>query len=223
MEIGFKCLATGSSGNCYILNLGGGYILLDAGIPISKIIDGINLNDVLFACITHQHLDHKKSMGDLLKRRVQVFYGGLDTQPKRIKWKKHKITQIPVLHGECINNAFVIQYENECVLYATDFNVCEYNLSEFKFTRIIVECNYIESMIKLDDIKAKRQINTHMGLDGLKLFLDSLDLSQCKEIDLVHISSQYGNAVMMGAAIHSKYKIKTGVCKKFGGIAFYGR
>ena len=223
MEKMFKCLATGSSGNCYLLNLGGGYILLDAGIPVLKIIDSINANDILFCCISHQHQDHKKSMGELMKRRVQVFYGGDNERTKSTKYKKHRIMQIPIWHGDCTNNAFIIEYDDECVLYATDFNKCDYDLSQFQFTRIIVECNYIESNIRVDDIKTKRQINTHMGLDGLKIFLDKLDLSKCHEIDLVHQSQQFGNGVIMGSTIYAKYKILTGVCKKFGGVAYYGR
>jgi len=219
----FKCLATGSSGNCYLLDLGGGCIILDAGITIKKILDNINFNDVIFACISHSHNDHKASMPDLLRKHIQIFYGGSNTKPKFSNCKGHKIIQMPIEHGECINNAFIIKYENECVLYATDFTLCEYDLSEFKFTRVIVECNFCEDLIPTEmDLKTKRQINTHMSLNGLKIFLDSLNLSTCKEIDLIHKSNQYGNAVVMGATIYSKYKIRTGVCKQFGGVAYYG-
>ena len=219
----FKCLATGSSGNCYLLNLGGGFIILDAGITIKKILDNENLNDVIFACISHSHNDHKMSMGDLLRKRVQVFYGGANEKVFRTRWKDHKIIQVPIHHGECINNAFIIQYKEECILYATDFTLCEYDLSKFRFTRVIVECNFCEDLIPSEmDMKTKRQINTHMSLSGLKIFLDKLDLSGCSEIDLIHKSASYGNGVLMGASIYAKYKIKTGVCKQFGGVAYYG-
>ena len=219
----FKCLATGSSGNCYLLNLGGGCIILDAGITIKKILDNVNLNDVIFTCISHQHNDHKVAMPDLLRKRVQVFYGGSNEKVKFNTCKGHKIIQVPVAHGECINNAFVIKYKDECILYATDFTLCEYDLSEFRFTRVIVECNFCEDLIPSEmDLKTKRQINTHMSLNGLKIFLDKLNLTGCKEIDLIHKSNQYGNAVVMGATIYSRYKIRTGVCKQFGGVAYYG-
>ena len=219
----FKCLATGSSGNCYLLDLGGGCIILDAGITIKKILDNVNLNDVIFTCISHQHNDHKSAMPDLLRKRVQVFYGGSNEKVKFNTCKGHKIIQVPVAHGECINNAFVIKYKDECILYATDFTLCEYDLSEFRFTRVIVECNFCEDLIPSEmDLKTKRQINTHMSLNGLKIFLDKLNLTGCKEIDLIHKSNQYGNAVVMGATIYSRYKIRTGVCKQFGGVAYYG-
>lgn len=219
----FKCLATGSSGNCYLLDLGGGCIILDAGITIKKILDNVNLNNVQFACISHNHNDHKASMPDLLRKRVQVFYGGNNEKVKFNTCKEHKIIQVPVAHGECINNAFIIKYKDECILYATDFTLCDYDLSEFKFTRVIVECNFCEDLIPSEmDLKTKRQINTHMSLNGLKIFLDKLNLTGCSEINLIHKSNQYGNAVVMGATIYARYKIRTGVCKQFGGVAYYG-
>ena len=221
----FKNIRTGSSGNCYLVNLGGGWIILDAGLSILALESVINLNDVQFCCISHEHNDHKQCMGDLLKKRVQVFYGG--NNPDKIKkstYKGHTIFQVPIEHGDTTNNAFIIKYQNECILYATDFNICKYDLSSFKFTRLIVECNYIERLIKsVDDVKVKRQINTHMGLDGLKLFLSKLDLSECKEIDLIHMSQGYGSTLLMGSSIYSKFKIKTGVCQQWGGVIYYGR
>jgi hypothetical protein len=163
------------------------------------------------------------SMGDLLRKRVQIFYGGNNERTKINSWKGHKIIQVPIAHGECINNAFIIQYKDECILYATDFNLCVYDLSQFQFTRVIVECNFIEDMIPTEmDKKTKRQINTHMSLTGLKIFLDKLDLSKCEEINLIHKSSHYGNSVIMGSSIYAKYKIRTGVCQQFGGVAYYG-
>ena len=219
----FKCLATGSSGNCYLVNLGGGVIILDAGIPIDKIVSNVNLNDVKFACVSHVHNDHSKSMKDLEKRRVKVIYGGNNESVKRSEVAAHKIIQIPIKHGECINNAFIISYKGECILYATDFNLCEYNLSDFKFTRVIVECNFIDTLIEAIDFKTRRQINTHMSLDGLKIFLDKLNLTGCEEIDLIHMSEGYGNEILMGSSIYARYKIPTCVCKKWGGVKGYGR
>ena len=220
----FKCIATGSTGNCYLINLGGGYIILDLGVGLNEITKHVNFNDVIFACVSHSHKDHSKSIEALKEKRIiKVFYGGDNTKLIKNKYKEHLIYQVPIEHGECINNAFIIQYQNECILYATDFNICKYNLNQFKFTQVIVECNFIESMIKAIDFKEKRQINTHMGLDGLKNFLNTLDLSECKEIDLIHMSQGYGNQIIMGSVIAQKYKIRTGVCLQWGGVKYYGR
>lgn len=219
----FKCIASGSTGNCYLVNLGGGCIILDAGINLSEVIKEVNLNDVVLACISHSHKDHSKSMFDLKKKGVQVFYGGDNQNIIQKFYRGHLIIQVPIEHGDTINNAFIIKYEDECILYATDFNICKTKLNLFKFTQVIIECNYIEELIKVVDVKTKRQINTHMGLDGLKNFLDTLDLTECKEIDLIHMSQGYGNEIIMGSSIYQKYKIRTGVCLQWGGVKYYGR
>lgn len=220
-----KCLATGSSGNCYILTIDENTILLDAGCTWNKITQNINLNKIDMAYISHIHKDHSANLEKLVLRGVYCV-DGINTQEIIKKRFKDKFIwfKVPIQHGECVNNALIVQKNEEIVLYATDFNLCEYDLSEFKFTRVIVECNYLEEEVKnyIDDTKVRRQINTHMGLEGLKIFLDSLDLSKCTEIDLVHMSSDYGSKIIMGSSIYSRYKIKTGVCLKNGGIEYYG-
>lgn len=224
-----KCLATGSTGNCYLLKIDGETVILDAGCDWNKLVANQNLNDVLFAYISHEHKDHSLNYKNLRLRGVKCLDGITNQEfvknqiKGKFQAKNIEIYRVPILHGKVNNNALIIKTPDECVLYATDFSLCEYDLSEFRFTHILVECNYLEEKVKgHEDIKTKRQINTHMGLDGLKVFLDSLELRWCKEIDLIHISQQYGNDVIMGSSIYSKYKIKTGVCQQYGGIEYYG-
>ena len=226
--IELNCLATGSTGNCYIVKIDGTPVILDAGCNWNKLMANQNLNEVEFAYISHYHKDHCANAENLKLRGVSIIDGITckEIVKNQIKTKfggKLRLYRIPIEHGKEENSALIIQSENECLLYATDFNLCEYDLSSFKFTHILVECNYLEDKVKgHEDIKTLRQINTHMGLDGLKIFLDNLDLSECKEIDLIHLSQQYSNDVIMGSAIYSRYKIKTGVCQQYGGIEYYG-
>jgi len=223
-----ECLATGSTGNCYILKVGSFLVILDAGCDFKKLTSKVNLNDVDFAFISHEHQDHSKHLKDLLLRGVKCIDGITNQETIKNEFKSKfggfsQVLRIPIKHGKCNNSALIIKTDDELVLYATDFTHSDYDLSKFKFTHIIVECNYVESMVAdTTDIKVKRQINTHMGLEGLKIFLDKLDLSKCKEIDLIHMSQGFGNRILMGSSIYSRYHIKTGVCKQYGGIDFYG-
>ena len=223
-----KCLATGSTGNCYLVNLGGGSIILDAGISVDNIVAEVNLNDVDFAFISHQHKDHSRSFDKLVFRGVKCLNGF--TNQEFIKSEKlskfggeYQIFQFPIEHGECNNNGIIIKYDEECILYLTDFSICKYNLHQFKFTQVLIECNYLEEKINPNDIKMKRQINTHMSLDGCIKFLKTLNLEKCKEIDLIHMSPTVGDSIVMGSRVYHEFKIKTGVCKQFGGIEYYGR
>lgn len=53
-----KCLAQGSSGNCWILNYNGKFLILDAGVGVKEIKRGIdyNLMGVKGVCVTHSHV-----------------------------------------------------------------------------------------------------------------------------------------------------------------------
>lgn len=227
----FECLATGSTGNCYLVKTGSSNILLDAGIRIQNIIRRINLNQLDFCFISHEHSDHSKALKDLQKRGVNIIYNPTIQQPtKNPKYGQIQATwSIPVAHGKTPCTALIIQNENDMILYATDFNKCEYDLKDFKFTHIIVECNYIEEKIQhilttaTNTEKYQRQINSHMGLEGLQIFLDSLDLTATKKIILVHKSHEdiLINAPEMGTTILNKYNISTGVCRTSGGIDWY--
>lgn len=225
-----KCLATGSTGNCYILKIDNDTVILDAGCKWNKIVDSQNMNDVLFAFISHEHKDHSANYEKLRFCGVKCLDGITNQEfvknqiSSKFSSKKLEIYRVPIEHGGCNNNALIIKSENECVLYATDFNLCEQDLSEFKFTHILVECNYLEELVNqcTDKVRRQENIDRHMGLEGLKIFLDSLDLSECREIDLIHLSQSFGNNAIMGSSIYSRYKIKTGVCKQHGGIEYYG-
>lgn len=231
MEI--KCLASGSTGNCYLVNLGSGWIMFDAGIPLEKASNHVNLNDIDFAFISHEHKDHSKYSDKLRLRGIKTLKGNLIAKFNKISnlgefWAKYSILGVPIEHGEEKNSALIVKdlNSNEVLLYATDFNICKYDISKHQFTRIMVECNYLEEYISQEDgnlsVKLQRQINTHMGLEGLMSFLDTLDLSKCKEIVLMHLSQTLGDSIIMGATIFGRYKIRTGVCRQWGGIDYYG-
>lgn len=53
-----KCLAQGSSGNSWVLDHNGKYLILDAGIGVKEIKRGIdyNLMGVQGVCVTHPHV-----------------------------------------------------------------------------------------------------------------------------------------------------------------------
>lgn len=81
-----KCIGSGSSGNCYILTCGNEKLILDAGLPIKVIKQGLdfNLSNVVGICVTHVHSDHSKSVSDFEKCGIDVW------QPYLEEKKVHK-------------------------------------------------------------------------------------------------------------------------------------
>lgn len=73
MEI--KVLASGSTGNAYIVGDGQTTLLLDAGIPIKaiQIGSGFKVRQMAGCFITHAHQDHSKAAKDLARFGVDIY------------------------------------------------------------------------------------------------------------------------------------------------------
>ena len=58
VNMNIKFLASGSTGNCYIVNDGNSTIVIDAGIPFKKIQVGVGFNtsQIDGVLISHEHL-----------------------------------------------------------------------------------------------------------------------------------------------------------------------
>ena len=72
MKLGFCSLASGSSGNCYLIKSDNTNLLLDVGISCKAIKTGLgelglSLSDIDAVFITHDHIDHIKGIKTLLK------------------------------------------------------------------------------------------------------------------------------------------------------------
>ena len=66
----FLCFGSGSSGNCYYLSSGQDAIIIDAGVGIRSLKKnfikyGINHKRIKAILVTHDHLDHTRSVGTL--------------------------------------------------------------------------------------------------------------------------------------------------------------
>ncbi len=85
MNLGFCSLASGSSGNCYLIRSDNTNLILDTGISCKAIKEGLeslglSLKDIDGIFITHDHIDHIKGLRTLLKKSdcpVYASYGTL--------------------------------------------------------------------------------------------------------------------------------------------------
>lgn len=68
-------LASGSSGNAYLISDGQSTLLLDAGIPYKQIQIGTSfrISELAGVLITHEHRDHCKAVPELVRNGVDVY------------------------------------------------------------------------------------------------------------------------------------------------------
>lgn len=212
-----QVIASGSSGNCYMIDDGAHKLLLDAGIPAREIRKHVRLTDLSGALITHQHKDHCKAAADLCKVGVSVYALPDVLMAEDIAYHPYArpispcirddgsiITELDVGGYQVIpfraehdvpNVGYIIRsgYTGETLLYYTDtmyvryrFPIIHYMLAEANYCDDILAENVAEGII--DDALAKRIRKSHMSLESLLEMLKANDLSELKQIYLLHLS-----------------------------------
>jgi len=229
------CLASSSMGNAYVLDNGTSCLMVEAGIEYPKLrkmmtTENIDLMRVSGCLITHAHSDHCKGANDL--SRFITVYASQETV-ERLKLSKHKVLveskwntindewkTIPFTVEHDISGAygFIIKSSDHLILFVNDTMRVEWNLSSFKFTEVMIECNYNDDLIDTESYKNKRTMNSHMALSSTITTLKALDLSKCTAIYLMHLSDGNSNERVMIDEVTKATGIKTYACGKWGNI-----
>lgn len=161
-------IASGSKGNCTLVNANGKYFLIDVGINITQLKNalsdiGLSLNDISFVLITHTHSDHIKGLESFLKKTNASLYsssGILDDLKKIISSKNIHIIDkiinvegigieaIPLSHDvECYG--YIIDEDNKKMVYITDTGYLNRKIyPQIKDMDLyIIESNHDEKML----------------------------------------------------------------------------
>lgn len=222
--IEIKSLASGSSGNCYHITDGSSGLLIEAGIPIKKIKEGLNfrLHDVDGVLISHSHKDHCKAVKNIMTAGIDCYMSRPTMEELEIiekdgyKTTSHRAKLIKPIYrheiGDWIAKPFEVEHDvynlgfllwsmntKEKVVYITDSKYTRYKIPKMNY--IMVECNYSLDILNhnveagiIPAIQKKRVIQSHFGLKNVKDFLRANDLSQVREIWLLHLSDQNSDA-----------------------------
>lgn len=223
-----KVLASGSSGNCYLLETERETLILECGIKYKDVLKGLNfdLSKVVGCLISHEHNDHCKAINEVIKAGIKV-YSSLGTwdsiTPKKLEniykmlrvssKQKYRIGNFSVMPFEVEHDVaeplgFVIHHEElGGILFATDTYYLKYRFE--KIDHILIECNYSENILKDLPSWRARVLKSHMSLETLKEALKTWDLRNTKDITLIHISEGNGDPQRFKKEVEELTGIKT--------------
>lgn len=203
-------LASSSAGNAYAITDGRTPLLLEAGLNYRSMQIALNFKmSQIDAClITHEHLDHCKSVRELLKNGFDVYasagtWAALDI----VHHRAHVVeAHTPFTIGTWSILPFDVQHDvsepmgyllanqsGDKLVFLTDTYYCRYRFEGL--THIMLETNY--SLKILDDniaagrvpaVMRKRLIRSHFSIEHAKEFLLANDLTKVVEIWLLHLS-----------------------------------
>lgn len=200
-----KCIATGSTGNCYTLTSNSGEtLILDCGIPIKEIKKGLNWNikDVVGVLCTHKHLDHSKSLNEFKAMGIPIFapylgnscksmnMGGFTVKPFDLTTIDGNWTHTNADGTSCPIFGFLITHkEMGRMLYITD---CELIKWKFKgINHILLGVNYDKDLIDRDNTgKANHVFRGHLSIDTACDFIKANHSDSLQNVIMCHLSSE---------------------------------
>ena len=215
MDIQIQVLASSSAGNCYAVTDGTTPLLLECGIRFKEIQQGLGhrVTSLAGCLVSHEHGDHAKAVSDITRAGVDVYasqgaINALGVASHRLRpirahqqFRLGTWTVLPfdVVHDAAEPLGFLLASRAGKVLYLTDTAYCPYRFNGL--THLMIEANYSLDVIRQNVATGaiplshkNRVIQSHMSIERVLDMLRANDLSQMREIHLLHLSDGNSDA-----------------------------
>lgn len=230
-----QSIASGSTGNCYLISDGKTNLLIEAGIPVAEMQKAIGFR--LAGCdgciVTHSHGDHAKFAAAVAKKSVDVYASAGTISACGLSG--HRIHTVKALDRFTIGTFVCLPFDvkhdapeplgfliksritGEQLLYFTDTPLLNYKFPGVNI--MMAECNYDRDTL-LDAVRTgatpidavARICDSHMGLDALLLVLEANDLSKLRQVYLIHLSNRHANAQRIKQAVMATTGAEVIIC-----------
>lgn len=214
-----RVLASGSGGNCYLLQSSEGEtLIIECGVDVKEIKKAMNFNfsKVVGCLVTHEHKDHCKEALRLAMLGVPIYAskGTLKTifelpgrvfkqeiileEMKPCRIGSFKVVPFEVKHDAREPLGFLITHK-ECgtILFATDTYYIPYSFKDFDVNHAMVECNYSKEILMYNNQLEKlkdRIMHSHFELEDVKEFFRANQFTELRDVVLLHLSNANSNA-----------------------------
>lgn len=202
----FQSLASSSHGNAYIVSDQDTRILLECGVAHRTLqkLSGFSLSEFAACLVSHEHKDHAKSVDALIKDGMEVYMSqgtaeALETEGVTLieNMEQFNVGSLDIVPFTTFHDAaeplgFLIKSrtDGDVLAFATDTVNLRYKFPGLNI--LAIEANYDKAILerceRMPDKVKHRITNSHMEIDTLCDYLRELDLSECREIHLLHLS-----------------------------------
>lgn len=237
-----EILGTGSSGNCYKVEIGKATLLLECGLPYKVIQRKLNfkVSDIDACLLSHEHMDHAKAIKDLMKagvdcymtkgtaealgvsgHRLNTFYKSPD---RRWQYNFKILRDLIILPFEAVHDveepvSFYIKSKknDESLVFVTDTAYLKYKIPDCDC--LMIECNYVKEKLdksarfgNINLALRNRIVKNHLSLENLVEALKESDLKTCKKIYLMHLSDGNSDEGLIKKTVQETTGIEVVVC-----------
>lgn len=186
----FRCLGSGSSGNCYILENDSEALIIEAGIPFMAVKKalGFNISKIVGVVVSHSHGDHAKHVGEYEKSGISVFRPYESDMERQVRtYGEFVIKSFSLVHDVPCCGFLIEHPETGKVLYASDTEYIKYRFRNLN--HILMECNYSRDLIPEDAVNRSHVMTGHMELRTMLEFLRANNSPNLQNIVLLHMSA----------------------------------
>jgi phosphoribosyl 1,2-cyclic phosphodiesterase len=190
MKMTLDIIATGSSGNSYILTASDGEIfLIELGVQerfIKQAID-FQISSVVAAYASHVHQDHIKSLERFLSMGVKILAPYRDNVLKG-EYGRYKAICFPLVHDVDCYGLYLEHPEMGNMVYISDSSYCPVDFSKQKLNHILIEANWQDDMVDFEAPNFEHKIRHHMSLQTCKDFVKHNASNELHNVVLIHWS-----------------------------------
>lgn len=206
-----ETLATGSSGNAYLISSGSEKLLLEAGLTPKAHSEALmyDYEGIQHCLISHSHADHSKGVKALLKLGIDCYMS--EATANELSLNHHRVHHVESLKkiklGSFTVLPFSLEHDVPCMgyligneageklLFITDTYFCRYRFKGI--THLMIEVNYCEATVDRKILEGlvhqkfkKRLIKSHFSLENVVEFIHSNDFSSLQEVHCLHLSDR---------------------------------
>lgn len=197
-----KCLGSGSSGNCYIIENDTEALIIEAGVRFKdvKIALDFNVSKIKCVIISHEHGDHRKYWHEYVKAGIPVFepYRN-DGTTMEFKDSRFIIQAFDLVHDVPCYGFLISHPDMGKLVYITDTEYCKYRFNGLN--HILVEANYsLDCMAPIDNPKRNHVLTGHMSIDTAVEFLKTNTSPELLNVALLHLSESNSDEKQFRAA-----------------------
>lgn len=230
------CLASGSSGNSYLVKTSSATLLMEAGLSVKALAGkGVKLSDIDLCLITHEHGDHAKYAQEYKHRGISIGCSDgtanalgikhVSVVPSRfLETPGVRVASFGLIHDAAEPIGFIIDNSAgeyvECLAFITDTARVPTKINGI--THLMIECNYSDEILSgRTDVALSHRLRvrgSHMDIDGVLEFLRENDNSILQEIYLMHLSDDHSDEAEFKRAVQARVGVPVWVCLKNGGV-----
>ncbi len=235
-QLRLQSLASGSSGNAYLLQSGASLILIDCGIGIRQIQAGLlawgaDLTDLSAVVITHEHSDHVRALEPILRRGITIratngtaqALGLSEARVSQIQYFNAcaigdiSLTPIPTSHDAAEPCGLLISTPTTTIGLFTDMGVINDGIADIAQTcdLLILESNHDVEMLRKGPYPhfLKQRVSGkfgHLSNDQAGGFLREVSTGTDgpREVWLAHLSGTNNTPNVAYSSVAARYQSK---------------